>query len=191
MTIVKHPIAVRHESDRLDHSHIRRGTAADATALSAFATQTFIDTYADYPDPRNLRQYAVDAFAPARQAQELTDTQAITLLAYRHDALCGFAQVRQGPAPHCVPDGTSIELHRLYVDRRWHGSGVAQELLAQVHCAAIASGSATLWLKVWERNTRAIAFYRKSGFVDVGVADFFVRHDRLTDRVFVMPPSPS
>ena len=37
---------------------------------------------------------------------------------------------------------------------------------------ARSDGAATIWLGVWERNLRAIAFYRKSGFADVGAHDF-------------------
>ena len=44
-----------------------------------------------------------------------------------------------------------------------------------------------VWLGVWEENARAIAFYRKCGFVDVGSIDFFVGSDRQTDRVLAVP----
>jgi hypothetical protein len=38
---------------------------------------------------------------------------------------------------------------------------------------------------VWERNPRAIAFYVKCGFVDVGSKAFYVGSDCQTDRVLV------
>jgi len=41
----------------------------------------------------------------------------------------------------------------------------------------------TLWLGVWERNPRAIAFYGKCGFVDVGHHAFVVGTEEQTDRV--------
>jgi diamine N-acetyltransferase len=41
----------------------------------------------------------------------------------------------------------------------------------------------TLWLGVWEHNARAIAFYTKCGFIDVGEHAFFVGGDEQTDRV--------
>jgi ribosomal protein S18 acetylase RimI-like enzyme len=44
----------------------------------------------------------------------------------------------------------------------------------------------TLWLGVWERNPRAIAFYRKRGFQDVGSHEFLLGQDRQTDRVMVL-----
>ena len=178
-------------ASRTQRSTVRRATGADADALSNFATRTFIETYADYPDPANLMGYALEAFAPVQQSQELADPRATTLLAFRDDALCGFARICPGDAPACVRAGEAIELQRLYVDRRWHGAGVGQELLAQAHEIASHAGGDALWLKVWERNERAIAFYRKSGFVDAGHTDFFVRSDRLTDRVLVMNLPPS
>jgi diamine N-acetyltransferase len=190
MTFVKHLPAVREAGQRQQPCTIRRAVAEDAAVLSAFATRTFIETYAEHHDPTNLRLHALDAFATARQRRELADPLTTTLLAYRGETLCGFAQMRCGAAPDCVVDPMSVELHRLYVDRRWHGLGVGKDLLQQVQRTALALDALTLWLKVWERNARALAFYAKSGFVDAGTADFFVRNDRLTDRVLIAPLTP-
>jgi RimJ/RimL family protein N-acetyltransferase len=38
---------------------------------------------------------------------------------------------------------------------------------------------------VWEENPRAIAFYLKSGFEDVGTTDFWVGSERQSDRVLL------
>jgi len=162
---------------------IRRGLPDDAPALSAFAIRTFVETYGEYNDPDNLRLHLADSYGVARQREELGDPHVVTLLAHRDAHLAAFAQVRRSEAPPCIRCDAAVELHRLYVDRVWHGAGVSQALLAQACRVARELGATTLWLKVWERNPRAIAFYAKSGFVDVGVADFFVGHDRQTDRV--------
>ena len=165
---------------------IRRGVYADAVALAAFATRTFVDTYGEYNHPDNLPLHLSQSYGDKQQQDELADARIVTLLAHREDQLAGFAQVRCGAAPACVGEVAAVELHRFYVDRLWHGHGVSQSLLAEVRRAALDFDAATLWLKVWERNPRAIAFYAKSGFVDVGTADFFVGNDRQTDRVLVL-----
>jgi len=74
-------------------------------------------------------------------------------------------------------------LRRFYVDRPAQGHGVAHALMDEVRAAARGLGGSHLWLSVWERNPRAIAFYAKEGFVDVGSTDFYVGPDRQTDRV--------
>jgi ribosomal protein S18 acetylase RimI-like enzyme len=164
---------------------IRRGVPADANALSAFAARTFSDTYGRYNDPDNLHRHIASAFNPNEQTRELADPDVATLLAHRDDTLAGYAQIRRGEMPECVTQASPIELHRFYIDTAWHGSGLAQRLLDEARATARAFGASALWLKVWERNARAIAFYRKSRFIDVGTADFFVGSDRQTDRVLV------
>ena len=45
----------------------------------------------------------------------------------------------------------------------------------------------TLWLGVWERNPRAIAFYRKCGFEDAGTQTFVLGTDHQRDLVLARP----
>jgi ribosomal protein S18 acetylase RimI-like enzyme len=55
-----------------------------------------------------------------------------------------------------------------------------------VFAQAQARHARTLWLGVWEHNPRAIAFYRKRGFQDVGSHEFLLGQDRQTDRLMVL-----
>jgi ribosomal protein S18 acetylase RimI-like enzyme len=48
---------------------------------------------------------------------------------------------------------------------------------------AKSEGFTTLWLGVWEHNDRAIEFYKRQGFVDVGQHDFWLGKDRQIDRI--------
>ena len=58
-----------------------------------------------------------------------------------------------------------------YVDRAWHGRGVAALLM---DAEPLQGGRENPWLGV-ERNDRARAFYVKCGFVDAG-EHISVRH---------------
>jgi GNAT superfamily N-acetyltransferase len=89
-----------------------------------------------------------------------------------------------------VTGDAPVEIHRFYVDRPHHGTGLAQQLMAAARATAVEMGGRTLWLGVWERNPRAIAYYAKSGLRDVGSADFFVGPDRQTDRIMAGPLDP-
>jgi diamine N-acetyltransferase len=107
----------------------------------------------------------------------------VTLLAYAGDALAAFAQVRRNEPPDCVEGPDPIELHRFYVDRRWHGQGVAGQLMAASAAAVRAFGGRTVWLSVWEHNPRARGFYAKCGFRQTGTAEFWVGPDCQTDHI--------
>src|SRR5436305_271799 len=81
-----------------------------------------------------------------------------------------------------------VELARFYVAHAWHGRGIAQALMDAVKNAAEVLGGKTLWLGVWERNARAIAFYEKCGFRTVGSHPFLVGSDLQTDLVMQQGP---
>lgn len=162
---------------------IRRAVDADAPALAALAERTFRDAFAADNDAADMAAYCAAAFSPAIQAAQIADAAIDTIvIADGSGALVAYAQLRPG-APEEVTGPAPIELWRFYVDRAHHGRGVAQRLMDAVGEAARARGSRTLWLGVWERNHRAQAFYRKTGFVDIGAQTFTLGNDVQTDRL--------
>lgn len=164
---------------------IRRGVAADAPVLAAFAARTFAESFGADIRREDLQAHLTASYGVSQQSKELANPNVSTLLAHNVEALVAYAQVRRNLPPHCVTASHPVELHRFYVDRPAHGRGVAQLLMVAVHQAAIELGGQHMWLSAWERNPRALAFYTKVGFEDVGTADFFVGTDRQRDRVLV------
>jgi ribosomal protein S18 acetylase RimI-like enzyme len=166
---------------------IRRAVLSDAAALAELAARTFTDAFASDNRPEDLQAHLVSAYGVSQQSAEIADPNTITLLAQRGGALIGYAQVRRHAVPKCVAQDQPVELQRFYLDRSAHGTGVAKALMAAVHEAAKELGGRNLWLGVWERNARAIAFYSKMGFAKVGSHSFYVGSDRQTDDVMVVP----
>jgi len=164
---------------------IRRGVVSDAPALAAFAVRTFAEAFGADNRPEDLQAHLAKSYGVPQQTRELANPDVITLLAHQGETLIAYAQVRRHVPPPCVTHERTIELQRFYVNRPAHGTGVAQVLMAAAREAARELGGEHLWLSVWERNPRAITFYTKVGFVDVGSTDFYVGQDRQTDRVLV------
>lgn len=166
---------------------IRRGTAADAAILAALARDTFFETFASTNDPADMALHLQRAYGLEQQTAELTDPRVMTLLVEEGDQAVAYAQLRTGGEPDCITGPRPMELWRFYVDRNWHGKGVAQALMDRVVIEAGHAGAQTLWLGVWERNPRALAFYAKCGFADVGEHVFLFGTDPQTDRVMARP----
>lgn len=167
-----------------------RGSVVDAAELADFAARTFAETFSADNNPSDLQSHLTANYGLEQQAAELADPLVITILARSNDELVAFAQVRKSTAPTCVTQESPIELHRLYVDRRLHGSGLAQQLMEAVLQAAHEFGASHIWLGVWERNPRAIAYYKKAGFIDIGSTIYCVGPDRQTDRVLAVSLRP-
>lgn len=111
------------------------------------------------------------------------DGRIVTLVAEVDGRAAGYAQLARGAAPPIVTGPLPMEIVRFYVDRPWHGRGLAQQLMAAAADSARAAGARTLWLGVWERNPRAIAFYRKCGFDEAGTRIFVLGADHQRDLV--------
>ena len=157
---------------------IRRAIASDAAALAELAARTFSDTFAAQNRAEDIEAYLTKTYGEAQQLREIEDPSIVTLVVEDDGALVAFAQLRGSHAEH-----GDVELARLYVDRDQHGRGIAQSLMNASIDAARELGGATLWLGVWERNARAIRFYEKCGFRDVGSQPFLLGSDLQTDRV--------
>jgi len=168
---------------------IRRAEVSDASLLAELAARTFGETFGADNSPEDLKAHLESSYGAAQQADELADPDVRTLLAYGNNELIGFAQVRRKVFPTCVVAEKPVELHRFYLARSAQGTGAAKPLMLEAREAAQELGGLHLWLGVWERNPRAIAFYLKSGFAKVGSHDFVVGSDTQTDWVFIAPLS--
>jgi diamine N-acetyltransferase len=162
---------------------IRRATDDDAEQLAALARRTYVETFGPDNTAEDMAIHVARSFGTDIQLRQIRDERMVTLLAEIGPAMAGFAQVRQGTWPPCVTGDVPVEVWRFYVDRPFHGRGIAQALMRDVEQVARELRADTLWLGVWERNPRAIAFYAKCGFVDVGSHAFIFGTEEQTDRV--------
>lgn len=162
---------------------IRPARSSDAASLAALAERTFRETFAADNSEENINQHCARKFSAEIQGAEISDPDMTTLLAEVAGELAGFAQIRRVQAPACVPGERPAELHRIYVLSKWHGRGIAHELMHASYAAAARVGSDSIWLGVWEHNPRAIAFYRKCGFAVVGDHTFMLGQDRQRDLI--------
>lgn len=106
-----------------------------------------------------------------------------TFVCERDRALVGYGQLRWHAPAAGVHGAQPAEIQRLYVDQRFHGTGVAQALMSALQDAAVTGAADVLWLGVWEHNPRAIAFYTKSGFTPAGEQVFVLGRDPQRDLV--------
>ena len=160
---------------------IRRGTADDADLLAELGARTFSETFAANNTPEDMTAYLAFSFSLKKQAEELADPSSLFLIAEADGVALGYAMLRSGDVEDGVTGEKPIELVRLYVSRESLGSGLGAALMQACIGEAKKRGHQTLWLGVWEHNTRARAFYRKWNFREVGTHVFQLGDDPQTD----------
>src|SRR5205085_6560366 len=141
---------------------VRPATPADAARLAEIAEKIFRETFEAHNRPEDIEDYLGKTYGEAHQRRELENEDITTLVIENGDGLAGFVQMRSGV------ERPGIEIARFYIDRQYHGKGLAVTLMKASEDAARERGAKMLWLGVWEHNPRAIGFYAKCGFRDVG-----------------------
>jgi len=170
---------------------IRRATRDDLANLVRVAREAFFATYSTIDDPLDVAAYAERNFTTEAFGAVLDDLSAHLAVLLDAGGMAGYALLVRSPAPGCVVAGRAVELSRLYLlpDRIGRGHGAA--LLRHALDWAAESGFDTLWLGVYDRNERAMAFYRRFGFEVVGTRPFDwhgeIYHDPVMARAVKLP----
>ena len=139
----------------------------DAVRFAAAAERLFRQTYGhDAAHAAVMDAHCAVTYAPERIAEQLAAPGTTAQVAVSGAKIVGLAQL------HAV--GNRGEVQRFYLDRNWHGQGLAQALMQALVAAAKTLGLTTLRLGVWDQNDRAVAFYRRQGFVACGTVEFLL-----------------
>ncbi|MDA0267213.1 MAG: GNAT family N-acetyltransferase [Cyanobacteria bacterium] len=170
---------------------IRRGIPADHEMLATLAARTFSDAFIADNRPEDIAAYVNQAFTPSQMLAELTMPESWVLLAYDEATLAepalGYARLVLNSHHPSLQGQQALELNRLYVEQKAIGRGYGAALMTASLKGAVAANCDTIWLGVWEHNTRAQRFYQRWGFKTVGTQTFVLGEDVQTDWVMERP----
>ena len=163
--------------------NIRYGTTEDAELLSTFGAKTFYDTFAKDNTPENMDLYLKGSFSPEIQLAELSAPDVIFLIAEEENEPIGYAQLILNSRHESLKSIKPLEIRRIYASQEYIGKGVGRELMKAAIREAGERKCACIWLDVWEKNPRAIQFYEKWGFKQVGTQTFKLGDDLQHDLI--------
>jgi diamine N-acetyltransferase len=162
---------------------IRMGEPKDAAMLAQLGRETFTQAFGAVNTPEDLASYLASAFDESIQAAELAQPGSQFLIAEVNGQPAGFARLLSGSSETCITGRQPIELVRIYSLEQYIGKGVGAALMQACLAEGRAGGHDVIWLGVWEKNPRAIAFYQKWGFHTVGTHAFVLGSDHQTDII--------
>jgi diamine N-acetyltransferase len=167
----------------LAQSRFRAATLADALCLRVLGMQVFLDTYALRGIRNTLATEVLALFSDSSVCAALADSaQPITVAELDHH-LIGFIHCKLHSGNALLAAQSPCEIARLYVQEPFTGCGLGAKLLGMAELAAAAQGASDVWLKAWEHNTRAIQFYARCGYRDVGATVYEFEGESHINRV--------
>lgn len=163
---------------------IRPCAPGDEHRLSMVARASFLETYAGIVAGSDMLLFGEGTHSPDAYAGLLADPGVDLFMATLDpgEAPVGYAMVCKPDLPVEIAEG-DLELKRIYALHRFHGVGLGLRLMEAAMAAARARGAGRLLLGAYGENHRAIAFYRKHGFAQVGTRVFHVGENFYDDVV--------
>jgi len=160
---------------------LRKVTLNDIDQLQKIGRQTFFDTFAESNTEENMKEYLDNRFSSEKLHSELSNPNSEFYFALEEDTVIGYLKLNFGESQTELKDNKALEIERIYVLKEFHGKKVGQLLYDKAIQVANQTKADYVWLGVWEENPRAIAFYKKNGFVEFDKHIFRLGDDEQTD----------
>ncbi|MBK9271086.1 MAG: GNAT family N-acetyltransferase [Saprospiraceae bacterium] len=153
----------------------------DLDELREISIKTFYESFAMGNTEENMRKYLTEAFSLEQLSAELTDENVEFYFASIHQERIGYIKLNHGLAQTEMKEDNALEIERIYVLRNYQGQKVGQALYEKALHIARQHKLDYIWLGVWEKNTAAIRFYERIGFVEFDRHIFKLGDEDQTD----------
>ncbi len=172
----------------MDNLQIRLVKTEDIISLQEIGKQTFYETFSSLNNEKNMQGYLKKSFSTKKLQEELVDPYSEFYFALLDNKIIGYLKVNIGQSQTEIKDENSLEIERIYVLKEYQGKKAGQFLYDKAIAIARSKKVNYVWLGVWEKNLRAIAFYKKNGFVEFNKHVFTLGEDKQTDIMMQLRP---
>nr|WP_321356408.1 GNAT family N-acetyltransferase [uncultured Draconibacterium sp.] len=163
---------------------IRKATIEDARYIALLGRVTFAETFAEYfRDEQDLFDYHEQTFSVSKITTSLEKENNCYWIAFWNELPVGYAKLKVFSATEFIETEEVAQLQKIYVLKEFLNKNVGKLLMSELMMSFNASDKSHIWLSVLKTNERAIKFYNKNKFEQVGehlfqigkeVFDFYV-----------------
>ena len=164
-------------------AEIRPCRPEDLEDLRRVSTETYEATFRGMTSEKTMDAYLGAAFSRDRLRDELANRCCRFFFLVCGGEISGYLKVNEAPAQTDLNDPDSLEIERLYIRAAFQGQGLGTTLIDHAVLSARGCNKRFIWLGVWQKNTRAIAFYRKMGFFLAGTHSFRMGDELQADFI--------
>ncbi len=167
--------------ESMDNIDIKKVTSDDIEQLQKISRQTFSETYSGLNTEEDMRKYLSENLSIEKLASEVSNKNSQFYFAISGNDIVGFLKLNFGKAQTELKDDDALEIERIYVLREYQGRNIGQLFYEKSIEIASQINADYIWLGVWEKNPKAISFYKKNGFIEFGRHTFQLGNDRQMD----------
>jgi len=164
----------------MNEIEIYKVTINDINLLQAISRQTFSETFSELNNPSDMQSYLTEELSVEKLTSELNNPHSDFYFISNNHMVIGYLKLNFGTA-QTEPYNHAIEIERIYILKEFHGKQIGQLLYDKAIEIGQQQNADFVWLGVWEKNLRAIAFYKKNGFEEFDKHFFRLGNDLQTD----------
>ncbi|HLG04289.1 MAG TPA: GNAT family N-acetyltransferase [Bacteroidia bacterium] len=161
---------------------IRFADHADLSRLSRLSEETFRAAYSSFNTPEDMEAYVEANFSEKSLQRQIGKEKNKFLLALNGNELAAYAKLSLNPAEH-LNAKNPLEIARLYTSAALIGKGIGKRMMEEILTYARGANIDLIWLGVWQKNLKAVAFYQREGFEIAGTTAFTLGNDVQEDFV--------
>ncbi|MFJ7977263.1 GNAT family N-acetyltransferase [Peribacillus sp. NPDC096379] len=163
--------------------NIKMCTLEDSRKLQEISHETYNETFKHQNSPENMNTYLERAFNLKQLEKELSNISSQFYFVYFNNEVAGYLKVNTNDAQSEEMGDESLEVERIYIKDKFQKHGLGKYLLNKAIEISMERNKKKIWLGVWEKNENAIAFYKKTGFVQTGAHSFYMGDEEQTDLI--------
>jgi ribosomal protein S18 acetylase RimI-like enzyme len=164
---------------------IKTASEADTDVLALLGRVTWSESHGHYIDDKNnLLEYLNNNFSVSKTKQEINNPNNLFYIVYVDDLPVGYAKLILNAINENVTSQNNSRLERIFIQNEFIPLKIGQQLLTFVEEKAKELQLDTMWLTVYIKNKRAIRFYERNEFKNVGEINFPVNGKEYENIIF-------
>ena len=152
---------------------IRKANIEDAQFMALLARVTFTETFGHYfSNKPDLLDYYDKTFSVSKIKASLAKENNVFWISFLNELPVGYAKLKKVSNYVFIDSDKVSQLQKIYILKDFISKKIGYKMQAEMFKEAIKIGNKYIWLSVLESNNRAISFYAKNGFTEIGKHSF-------------------
>ncbi|WP_411893695.1 N-acetyltransferase family protein [Winogradskyella sp. A2] len=152
---------------------VRIANHKDADHIAKLGRITFRETFGHlFIDKTDLNQYLTKTFSVDKIKSGFKKTNNVFFIAFEDGLPVGYAKLKLNSKSEFIQLNSICQLQKIYVLKDFLSKKVGFHLQNLLFDKAKESNFENIWLSVLKSNERAINFYKKNDFKEVGDHEF-------------------
>ncbi len=160
---------------------IRKAKLEDAEFIALLARITFTETFGHYfRDHQDLLDYYDKTFSVSKIRDSLEKENNVFWITFFDELPVGYAKLKLFSKSDFINSDKVSQLQKIYVLKDFLSKKIGHKTQTEMFEETIKIGNKFIWLSVLESNERAISFYNKNGFTEIGKHSFEIGQENFS-----------